>query len=254
MNSSNYLQRIHYQGSTIPTLSTLKALQKAHLLAIPFENLDIHYQTPIQLKVEKFYQKIVENGRGGFCYELNGLFHSLLLELGFEAKLVSARVYNAKKAAFGPEYDHLAILVQLQGQSYLVDVGFGEFAFYPLVLEWGKVQADVRANYVLEPIEEGYYQVASLAANSKNIEYKFTTKARTLEEFAALCQYHQTSPQSHFTHRKLISQPTPTGRITLTNNTLKISEKEDSPQEIHFPEKEFGQYLLHYFGIEETSL
>lgn len=254
MNIANYLQRINYQGNIAPTLSTLTALQEAHLLVIPFENLDIHYQQPIVLQVEQFYQKIVQDGRGGFCYELNGLFYQLLINLGFEAKMVSARVYDAKKAAFGQEYDHLAILVKLAEQEYLVDVGFGEFAFHPLALEWGTVQEDPRGNYVLESLEGAYYQVTSLTGDSKTIEYRFTLQARILAEFAPMCHYHQTSPQSHFTHKKLISQATPTGRITLTNTSLKFSEKGKPIQETSFLKEAFGQHLLHYFGIEEELL
>ena len=92
-NRKKYLERIKYSGRLEPNLDLLKKLQKNHLLNVPFENLDIHNQIPIELNIDRIYEKIVQNNRGGFCYELNGLFYELLLSLDFNAKRVSARVY-----------------------------------------------------------------------------------------------------------------------------------------------------------------
>src|SRR5579871_4115487 len=95
LNINDYLTRINYHGGLEPTLPTLQALHETHLLAIPFENLSIHYQQPIRLQEEALFDKIVYQRRGGFCYELNGLFAWLLRELGFQVTLLSAGV--AKK-------------------------------------------------------------------------------------------------------------------------------------------------------------
>ena len=130
MNIVPYLQRLHYTGSLDPTLHLLQQLQEAHLLAIPFENLDIHYGIAIELDIEKLYSKIIVNRRGGFCYEVNGLFYELLVALGFNAKRISANVFD-KTDGYGPPYDHLAVIVTIDGVDYLTDVGFGVFAFSP---------------------------------------------------------------------------------------------------------------------------
>ena len=92
MDTEAYLERIGYRGPTRPTANVLRRLHRMHLLSIPFENLDIHWKRPIVVDVEAFYRKIVDHNRGGFCYELNGLFNALLRELGFETRLLSARV------------------------------------------------------------------------------------------------------------------------------------------------------------------
>src|SRR5215216_896010 len=132
MNTEKYLRRIGIEKTKISAnAETLKFLQKQHLLHVPFENLDIHWQRPIVLETGKFYQKIVENPRGGFCYELNGLFYELLNKIGFQSKIISARVGNGQ-GAFSAEYDHLAILTQAGDEEYLVDVGFGSFTAEPL--------------------------------------------------------------------------------------------------------------------------
>ena len=92
-----------YHGPREPTLETLRALHKAHMLAVPFENLDIHLGRPIVLDEDRLYRKIVGERRGGFCYELNGLFAALLRELGYEVTLLSARV-SCEQGGFGPEF------------------------------------------------------------------------------------------------------------------------------------------------------
>src|SRR5688500_16002226 len=96
-----YLARIGYEGSREPTPETLRELHIRHLLSVPFENLDIHWKRPIVVDVDRFLQKILEERRGGFCYELNGAFAALLRELGFDVKMLSARVMSAD-GNFGP--------------------------------------------------------------------------------------------------------------------------------------------------------
>jgi N-hydroxyarylamine O-acetyltransferase len=142
-----YLQRLHYTGLTVPTAETLRALHQAHLLAVPFENLDIHLGRTIALDEGAFYRKIVERRRGGFCYELNGLFAALLRRLGFDVTLLSARVVGAD-GRFGPEFDHLTLLVQLE-ERWLADVGFGEGFREPLRLDDPGEQAQTHGAYRL---------------------------------------------------------------------------------------------------------
>ncbi|MGH9821503.1 MAG: arylamine N-acetyltransferase family protein, partial [Pyrinomonadaceae bacterium] len=132
MNRSAYLSRIGIDdGDLAADGETLRILQRHNVLNIPFENLDIHWKRPIVLDTERFYRKVVEGKRGGFCYELNGLFNELLRGLGFETRLVSARVGDGK-GNFSPEYDHAAIIVTIGDDEYLTDVGFGAFAAEPL--------------------------------------------------------------------------------------------------------------------------
>src|SRR4051812_21960412 len=111
MNIDAYLARIGYSGSIEPTAETLRALQQAHLLAVPFENLDVYLKRPIILDEERLFAKIVGERRGGFCYELNGLFAALLRSLGFKVELLSARVHN-DSGGFNAEFDHLTLRVR----------------------------------------------------------------------------------------------------------------------------------------------
>ena len=133
MNIKAYLERINYHGPLAPTAETLRELQVAHLLAVPFENLSIHAKEPIVLEDQALFTKIVERKRGGFCYEANGLFAALLRELGFDVVMLSAGVANAE-GSFGPDFDHMALMVLLD-QRWLVDTGFGDSFLEPLLLD-----------------------------------------------------------------------------------------------------------------------
>lgn len=246
---NNYLERIHLQEKITPNLDALKLLQKSHLLNIPFENLDIHNGTPITIDVEKFYNKIVENKRGGFCYELNGLFNELLRTLGFNACIVSARVFNTD-GKYGNEFDHLAIIVLLDNEKWLTDVGFGEFAFSPLKIDSGIEQEDERGIFRIYRYNEEYYVVQKKTSPGWKSEYLFSLKPRTLSEFSGMCRYHQTSAKSSFTQKKMCSIATPTGRITLTDNNLKITINNELKETAVSNKKQFYELLKNYFDIE----
>jgi len=135
-----YLDRIAYRGSTAPNSETLRALHRAHLLAVPFENLDIALGRRIAMDLDAFVRKVVERRRGGFCYELNGAFAALLRALEFKVTLLSARVVG-EGGRESPEFDHLCLRVELE-ESWLADVGFGELFLEPLRLHSKVGQTD----------------------------------------------------------------------------------------------------------------
>jgi N-hydroxyarylamine O-acetyltransferase len=215
MELKNYLERINYQGKPGPTLEVLTDLQLTHLLHVPFENLDIHNK--IKLDLAKSYEKVVVRNRGGFCYELNSLFFQLLSAIGFDVKMVSARVFNNAKV-YGAEFDHMAIIAKIDEAEYLVDVGFGEFAFHPLKIELDKEQVDPRGKFIITEGDENYLIVMKKNEEGEFVpEYKFSMIERKLEDFFGMCEYHQTSPQSHFTQKRICSLATKDGRITISD-------------------------------------
>jgi len=246
MNIHKYLERIHFDLETNPTKEVLFALQRNHLLYIPFENLDIHYGRKIILGIENSFQKIIINKRGGFCYELNSLFNELLKLIGFDTILISGRVYNNE--TYGKEFDHMAIVVNLKNTSYLVDVGFGKFIFEPLELVLEVPQIDQNGTFVIDMFDKDYFRVSKVDNEKREPEYIFSLIPRQLNDFEEMCNFHQTSNQSHFTRSKVISLAKPNGRITLTNNTLKISNT-DITEITEFKDAEFEKYLNMYFDI-----
>ncbi|PKV63604.1 arylamine N-acetyltransferase family protein [Pontibacter ramchanderi] len=249
MDHKAYLDRIGYTGALQPTLGVLQQLQKAHLLAVPFENLDIHDGVPIELDVERIYDKVVQRRRGGFCYELNGLFFELLTWIGFDVRRISAMVYTASDGTYTPEYDHMALLVTIDGEEYLSDVGFGEFSFAPLKLVLGQVQPDARGDYRIDRYDESYYRVSRIENGEVLPEYIFSKTERAYDEFAGMCRFHQSDSRSHFRQRRMITLPTEQGRITLTEEKLKLKEG-SLTQEIKLQSKAaYDAYLWQYFGL-----
>jgi len=248
MNIKLYFERIKYEGLIDTTFGVLSKLQELHLMNVPFENLDI--QNNIKIDFDNLFNKIVVCKRGGFCYELNGLFYQLLKEIGFTAKMVSARVYTSKKS-YSAEFDHMALIISIKDDHYLVDVGFGEFAFSPLEIERGKETDDLRGIFKIELFDDNYNVVKKKNAEGEFIpEYIFSEKERQIEEFYSMCYYHQTSSESHFTQKRICSLPTQNGRITLTGNTLKITEKEIVTERQLNNQQEVQQVLSNYFGIK----
>ena len=217
MNKEEYLRRIGVENANIAAnAENLKFLQRQHLLHVPFENLDIHWMRPIVLENKAFYDKIVGDGRGGFCYELNGLFYELLGEIGFESKIISLKVSRGN-GVFSPEYAHMAIITRIDGKEYLVDVGFGEFIAEPLEFVLDAEQLDENGMFLIRKFDEHYFEIVKQDADVWRSECLFTTLPRQLKEFSEMCDYQQTSPESNFTKRKICSLMTESGRKTLTD-------------------------------------
>ncbi len=215
-----YLTRIGYDGARAPTIKTLRALHRAHLTAVPFENLDIHLGRPIVLDPDAFFRKIVGERRGGFCYELNGLFGELLRFLGFEVSLLSGRV-ALDAGGFGLEFDHLVLRVRVDdGTRWLADVGFGRSFHEPLSLDLPRTEDAEGLSY--RAVDQGaeWHVEARTPSGELRPQYAFTLAPRELASFAGMCAFHQTSPESHFTRKAVCSRLGARGRTTLSGDTL----------------------------------
>lgn len=252
MNTDAYLARIGYAGPRTPNDTTLAALQRAHLLAVPFENLDIGRGRPLALDAAGLFAKIVTRRRGGFCYELNGLFARLLRALGYDVSLLAAGVARGD-GSFGPEFDHMALLVRPpQGQAgpWLVDVGFGDSFAQPLRLEANAVQTQDGRAYRLEETA-GRWTLFERQAGSAPWEpqYTFTLQARDFGDYDGMCYYHQTSPESHFTQGRVCSLATPAGRITISGMRLIRTEHGQRSEHALPDEAAVTDALRDHFGI-----
>jgi N-hydroxyarylamine O-acetyltransferase len=215
------------------------------MFAVPFENLDIGLGRQIICDEGRVLNKIVTERRGGFCYEMNGAFAALLRALGFNVTLLSARV-SGDDGSDGPEFDHLALRVELE-QDWLADVGFGDSFVEPLLLEPGLEQEQFGRRYRLTPAGSGLCLEANTESAWKR-QYLFSLRARQLSEFAAMCHYHQTSPDSPFTRKRVCSLATPEGRITVTGDKL-IETRNGVREERALTEDERVAILHERFGV-----
>ena len=247
MNVAAYLDRIGHRGGIDPTAATLRAIHRAHLLAVPFENLDIALGRPIETSLTRFYDKIVVRRRGGFCYELNGLFGWLLGELGFSVVTLSARVFNGE--ALGPDYDHMLLLVRLE-ERWIADVGFGDSFLDPLPMDAEEHREGDRSFRIVESERALVLESRAPGAEAWEPQYAFTGAPRRLDQFAEMCRFQQTSPQSAFTRKTVCSLPTADGRITLSNGRLITTiggRRDEWPVSSR---DEYRDLLRRHFGIE----
>ncbi len=247
MDVEAYLARIGYVGAANPTAATLRELHRAHLLAVPFENLDIGRGREIVLDTDALVRKVVERRRGGFCYELNGAFAWLLSKLGFQVTMLSGRV-PMQDGSPGPEFDHLTLRVDLE-EPWLGDVGFGDSFVEPLRLQVGLEQEqDGRVFRIVE--DDGGLRVERREGSGLwKLEYQFTLVPRRLEEFAEMCVYHQTSPESPFTRKRLCTKATTKGRVTLSDMRLIITRDGRKEERGLGSEEEWRSVLWREFGL-----
>lgn len=227
-------------------LATLSQLQNNHLCLIPFENLDVTNGVPIALDVKSYYEKIVINGRGGFCYELNGLFYWLLKQLGYKTTLVAASVKRSDGTWSVLDTSHACLIVQLD-VPYLVDVGFGDSVRVPLPFT-GQVKTDVSGTYRMKKVSDTKYDL-QIKQDNWQTRLRVNTKPRQLASFKEACHYNQTSPQSVFTQGDLVSLATENGRITYTKDRLIITEHNER-QEMAVDQVERENILKKYFNLE----
>ena len=252
MNVSAYLDRIDYTQPVEPDVGTLHGLQHAHMLKVPFENLDIALKRPIRINEPAIWDKLIVYGRGGFCYELNGLFAWLLKQIGFDVTYLNARVFN-HKGELGIDFDHLALLVTIPGRStrWLADVGFGDSFNEPLNFEDRGEQIQGLRAYRLEQVPEGYITWQKNYDGSWERQYFFDLQPhRFPEEYEAACLYHQTSPNSSFTRGSIISRATPEGRVSLEDGWLIVTTNGTREKRPVADKDEYQALLKEHFGLE----
>ncbi len=244
-----YLEWIGYGGTPTVDLATLTELQQLHMTAVPFENLDIALGDGVALDADTSIDKIVEQGRGGWCFEVNGAFAALLEALGFDVKLLGAAVLLG-----GPSrvIEHLALEVQVD-QPYLVDVGFGECFTRPLTLNQPGRQDGGNAAYEFIASPEG--TTLARLDETENVavpvaQYRFKRVAHALGDFAPASASMQVDPEKNWHKRPFATRLLDRGpdRVTLTSNRLKIV-RDGVPTETPVAVGEWAAKLYDWFGI-----
>lgn len=246
MNPAAYLERL---GCPIPARADRQALRQlhlAHLQRVPFENFDIHLGRPIHLELPLLYDKIVRRCRGGFCYELNGLFSWLLTALGYQVELLSARVYGPQ--GLGPELDHLTLRVRKEG-DWLADVGFGDSFREPLPLEPDCEVVQHGTAYRLSQSGDQWTLHQRPAGGEWTPQYQFSLQPRQLEDFTPVCHFHQTDPTSPFTRKRVCTRATPKGRLTLSEDRLITTTGPTRHERPVAGEEERTALLRDHFGV-----
>ena len=237
MNLEAYLRRIRYEGERAPTLPTLTALHEAHLTNIAYENLDIHLGRYVGLDLDAIYDKIVERGRGGWCFEMNGLFAWALRELGYDVTMLGSAVDRETQGE-----SHLILLVKLY-QPYLVDVGFANGLFRPIPLAEGRYQQR-SLEYRLAKQGEQWFFTNHIYGGAG---FDFSLQPRTLASFGERCHVLQTSPESGFVRNAVCFRFTPQGYIGIRGAILKTIAGADIAEQTITDEASYSRLLRDQF-------
>lgn len=242
-----YLRRIEYAGDLRPGLATLETLHLAHAAHIPFENLDIFLGRPIRLDLASLQAKLVQEGRGGYCFEQNTLFAAVLEQLGFTLTRLAARVL-IRGDADAPR-THMLLLVEISGKRWLADVGFGAGGpLLPLLLEPQREARQFAWTYrVIE--NAGQWLLQSLQNGEWKNLYAFTLEPQLAVDYEIANYYVSTHPESGFVKTLTAQRLTPEGRDTLRNLQLSMDDGIEVVSQTLENEDELLNVLARIFGL-----
>ena len=204
-----YLDRVGYRGAVRPDFETLRALHRAHGLAIPYEGFDIALKRPLTTDPRAAFEKLVTRKRGGWCYEMNGTFGLVLEAIGFNV---------TRRAGDGTDpHSHLYLYVELGGQTYVADVGFADGPIEPYALVEGPFSQG-GFDYRIELLEDGRWRLHN---HKFGAVPGFVGGAPNEEGMAVRCEWLQSAPESQFVQNTMAFRRQQDGFISLIGRTLR---------------------------------
>ena len=249
MDLEKVLKRIGYEGKREVTLEVLAEMQLSFLLHVPFENLDIHWGRAIQIDSESVYRKMVEDHRGGFCYECNGLLYDAIRYVGFDIDFIAATMRPDRGDA--PDDTHMILLAHLDGDDYVVDVGNGQSCRVPMKVGSEKCYICEGVEYKLGKYEDRLGLYEKKLGQDWRVRYSFTAEPRERMSFVGACDYNQYSEQSTFKKYEMATIARKKGRRTLVGQMMVTTDGLKRKEERVDNKKKFKEYLEKYFGIKK---
>ncbi len=242
-----YLGRIGYSGRLQPDLAVLEAIHLAHATHIPFENLDILLKRPIRLDLASLQAKLVTGGRGGYCFEQNLLFSAVLQRLGFSVRQLAARViYRSGRKL---PRTHMLLLVELEGATWLADVGFGgESLLLPVPFGNGREARQFAWSYRVAEAD-GEWILQTLRNGTWTGLYSFSLEPYLAVDFEPANHYSATHPDSRFVRTLTAQLPTPEVRYVLRNRELILDHGKDINRRVLADNDELLAVLAETFGL-----
>jgi len=217
-----YLQRIGFVGEARVDVATLRALATAHIAAIPFENLDPLCGAPVSLELSAVEDKLVRSHRGGYCFEQNGLFMAALRAIGFDVAGLIARVlWNSAEDASTAQ-THMLLRVEVEGESWLADVGFGSMALGGAL----RLVVDEAQPTSLEPFrlvtDGAYWRTQALVRDEWRTLYRFRLQPAEAIDYVVANHFTSTYPSSHFLHGLIAARTLADRRLGLRNREFVV--------------------------------
>jgi N-hydroxyarylamine O-acetyltransferase len=233
-----YFKRIGYDGPRQPTLAVLRELHRIQPQVIAFENRDPLLKRPVKLDAAALDAKLVKGGRGGYCFEQNLLFGHVLRALGFKVQEATARVRWSVPPGVHTPRVHALLIVEAEGESYLVDVGFGgNVATSPLMLKSRDEQATPHEPFRL--VEE---------------DHRLVVEAKIAGEWTSLYATDLAHPESIFVNGLLATRAEPDRRYALFNNALSTHKLNGGTEKRKLDARELRDALGDLFKIRLKGL
>ena len=247
MNLDRYLERIGYQGTASPTAdrTALEWLMKTHVNAVTFENLNQQLGRPVSMDLQSTFDKVVEEHRGGWCFELNSLFAWALEQLGFEVQILPGLVGRQEGAPLVA--DHMLLRVDLD-QPYLVDVGFGGGLAQPIPLQTG---TDLQAPYKVsvQVLGDGYVRYGEQVGD-KTATYDFSLEPVDVDHFEGACHRLQTDPESPFLRTLTAQRRDGDQHLVLRGLVLRRIGRDTAEETVFTSAAQLVDCLKHTFGLD----
>jgi len=249
VSAEQYLDRIGLASKgRSPDLAFLRDLQVAHLVAVPFENLDVFRRSGVTTDLAWSLPKVVERRRGGWCFELNGAFGWLLRELGYTVDYVSCQVFGAD--GWGPPLDHCALVVHVDDERWFADVGFGDCCMVPVPIvdgEHAAVPRDVR--FAIDGDQFRMEERGLDGTWGNSLQGRF--RPRTLADFTPRSEYLQNEPGLSWTERSFATRATAAdgSRVTLRNGVLRVREGRGEFVDTPVSDEDYDALLSEHFGL-----
>ncbi|MFO0775155.1 MAG: arylamine N-acetyltransferase [Nitrospiraceae bacterium] len=248
MDVAAYLRRIDYAGPVAPSAQVLAAIHRAHTFCVPFENLDMHLGRTIALDADAWFDKIVARRRGGYCFELNGLFAELLVAVGFEVTHLAARVMLGDDMV--RPRSHRLLRVRGDGREWLADVGFGGNGLIdPLPFEVDRVHQQGAERLHLREPEPGQYRLEAEIRGRWEGLYRFSREAQLPVDYLHANYYLSHAPESIFTQTRICTKPTADGRLILQDRRFTIRRNGVSERTTIHTRDEYAAVLRARFGL-----
>ena len=244
---TDYLHRIDYTGTPKADIETVERMMRRHLFSVPFENLDVQAGKIGTLVPEDIVEKIVGRKRGGYCYEVNGLFAMALEALGIPYQFVAARpmFYPARRPR-----THMALVLTLGDERWLCDLGFGSYGIRaPMRLDALDIEiAQDDDTFMMTLGDDGFYVLRAKVDGQWTNQYAFDLSPQEWVDFVPANYLNSTHPEAIFVRMTVAVLMTEAGRKILGGDSLKIVEHGRTEKRTVAP-NELAGILAREFGL-----
>lgn len=243
-----YMRRVGHDGDTAPTAQTLAALHRAHLAAIPFENLDVVLGRGIAVDLDSVQAKLVERRRGGYCYEHGVLFAAVLERLGYTVERMLARV-GGEELERPRAPTHMTLRVATGGERWLADVGFGSGLLRPLPFDEGGPHAQGGWTFALASTGSRSWALRELRGGEWVTRYGFDEQRLHAADVVMANHFTSTFERSPFVGKPVVTRRDEDSIRSLVDRRLALERPDGTLDERDVADDEIGALLRETFGI-----